>query len=321
MHHFNEPIGLGTFPFSNVFSSIDQEHARNIVKAFIDNGGEFVETAPVYPINRVDLGKILSEHDRNTYFLATKCVTGTNEAGEKVRSGQRDFLLYQLEAEMRRLGVDYLDLFQAHILPEDTTIEELVETLALVRQSGKVRFIGLSNVTKEDLQRATKVADIDFVQNRFSFIHRNEHAHIEAFCTENGISLNPYQVIERGELTSNPRPLSARAPDDLRNKKHEYIGAPFQFIRAWVSESLMPICARENLSLEALMLAWTCRSLVGGVGVVGATSADQLTKIFGYRDFDFTMSLYEELESAYERLRKEIRNTYNLSVEEFRGLD
>jgi len=316
----NCELGLGTFPFSSVFTKVSQKTAEEIVRSYIDMGGKYIETAPVYPVVDVQLGQILRALPRDSYFIATKCVTGPDGQGNKVRSGKRDFIIHQCEAEIIRLGVDYLDFFQAHSVPEDVPLQETIETLAMLKEKGKTRFIGVSNVSLDKLREYTQYAQVDYVQNRFSFIHRREIQSIEAFCVEHEIMFNPYQVIERGQLSDAALDEVDWREGDLRRKKHEYMGEAYKTIIDWVRSELASIAQDLNCSVEALVLAWAAQQPNVRYCVVGATNPKQLSNL---KD-GFSMTLSEDniqrLEEAYESLHTSVNERFSLSLDEFRGL-
>jgi len=313
-------VGLGTFPFSGVFSSVTQQDAEEIFSIFRLLGGYYLETAPVYPIKDVDVGKLISTTDRNSLFIATKCVTGADKNGNKIRSGKRDFIQWQCESELARLNIDQIDLLQAHTVPGDTSMEELGQTLQALKEMGLVRYVGLSNVNMSQIEEAAKSVKVDFIQNRFSFIHRNEHLKIQQVCEKKGIRLNPYQVIERGLLATDTLAPKERREGDLRNSKHEYKSEPYSVIRQWVEETILPIARSISVSLETLMVAWSLHQPNVSVPVVGVTNPTQLKGIFQALSLSESELPLDELELEFSKLCSSIKEKYGLAIQEFRGL-
>lgn len=311
-------LGLGTFPLSGVFSSVDNESAGDILRTFLESGSWYVETAPVYAPNGIDLGKMLKSFEREDFFLATKCVTGRDASGATVRSGKADHLRRQCHSELKRLGVSYLDLLQLHTVPEDASAKESFGTLQELKNEGLVRNVGVSNVSLSQLETFASVGPVDFVQNRFSFIYRAQHRAIEAFCQANGVLLNPFQVIERGLLTDNP-PLAFR-DGDLRNTKYEYSGDVYHFIRSWVLRELKPIADAHAVSVTRLAIGWTMAQPAIGVISVGATSPDQVRANLTASAEPIPADVIAEMELALERLEAAVRDRVGLSVDEYRGL-
>jgi aryl-alcohol dehydrogenase-like predicted oxidoreductase len=311
-------LGLGTFPFSGVFSPVDNESAGDVLRTFFDNGGWYVETAAVYAPNGVELGKKLRSFGREDFFLATKCVTGRDVSGATVRSGKADYLRSQCHSELKRLGVSYLDLLQLHTVPEDASAEESFGTLHRLKNEGLVRNVGVSNVSLSQLESFANVGPVDFVQNRFSLIYRAQHRAIEAFCLANDVLLNPFQVIERGLLTSTP-PLAFR-DGDLRSTKYEYSGDVYHFIRSWVLSDLKPIADAHAVSVTRLAIGWAMAQPAIGVISVGATSADQVRANMAASIDPLPTNVIQEMEVAFERLEATVRDRVGLSVDEYRGL-
>lgn len=317
--HIGARVGLGTFPFSNGFSEIDQSSASRIVENFVARGGRFLETAPVYEVNQVHLGDILKGFRREQLFVATKCVTGFRD-GARTRSGDADWIRGQVDGEMKRLGVDRLDLLQAHILPQDTSVEKLVETLAQIRDGGEVTYIGLSNVNRDELQRALGVSQIDFVQNRYSYLHRRGHDGLGALAKERGIVLNPFQTIERGQLTSSTKAPALRSANDVRNSKHEYSGEAFATVRSWVEELLLPIASAHEVRLETLIVAWTLAQGDNMVPMVGFTAAEQVQPVLEAVTMQISSEALSALDKAYAEMNQRARDQFGLTLDEYRGI-
>ena len=311
-------IGLGTFPFSGVFSTVDSPTAADILRSFFSGGGWYIETAPVYAPNGIDLGNLLKAYPRESFFLATKCVTGKDATGTTIRSGKTSHIRSQLHAELKRLGVDYLDLLQMHIVPEDAGPEESFGTLLEMKGEGIALNIGVSNVYLSQLRSFAAVGPVDFVQNRLSYLHRSQYHEIQGFCETNGILLNPYQVIERGLLTDNP-PLSFRA-GDLRNSKYEYSGDVYHFIRSWVLSELKPIADSAGLSVTTIALGWALALPAIGVVPVGATRSGQISSDLTAAATPIPSDVLAEMEVAYTQLEATVRERVGLSLDEYRGL-
>lgn len=311
-------IGLGTFPLSGVFSPVEQSDANAVVAAFLDAGGSYIETAAVYPQDKLDLGAILAGFSRSDYFIATKCVTGRGPDGATVRSGRPEHIRQQCHDELRRLGVDNLDLLQLHTVPEDVPLEDAYSALVQLQEEGATRFIGASNVSIDHLGTLLAVGHVDYIQNRFSFLHRRQHQAIEEACVERGILLNPYQVIERGLLTDAPR---ASFPEsDLRRSKYEYSGEVYLAMRTWVQGVLRDIAATHELSVLEVILGWTKLQPAVGVVPLGATTPLQSRQNLAAGAVDLPPEVEVQLAKAYDDLEADIRARVGLSIDEYRGL-
>ena len=313
-------IGLGTFPFSNVFSTVTQDDARNIIETFLSQGGRYVETAPSYPVNRVHLAPILSQYNRDAFEIGTKCVVGVDEDGQRNVSGKPAFIRKQCEDELRRLSLDYLDLFQAHLPPKDVHPGITMEAMEQLRSEQKVRYLGVSNVTLRTLQEFQECGHVDFIQNRYSIIHRSETEPLVDFCRKNQIYLNPFQIIERGQLTDAVLSSTNWAPMDLRRKKPEFQGDAYSFISQWIRDCLKPIADQNRLPLEALSIGWVLAQPQVSIAVLGATSVAQVTRNLAQARAALNPEVIEKINSAYRFLKSTLATKGFQSVEEFRGI-
>lgn len=312
-----ESIGLGTFPFSGVFSDVDQCEAERIVDRFLEAGGRYIETAPIYPRTSVSLKDILARYPRESFQVGTKCVLAQGPDGKPAPSGRPTAIRAQVEDEARRLGVDYLDVVATHITPPDVEPAVAVGELENLRTAGLVRHIGVSNSTLDDLKSYVDGARIELVQNRYSVIHRSEVDYLKGFCAGHGIYMNPYQVIERGQLIDRSR---ERRDGDLRESKSEYIGDADDRIRSWVTGELAPIAESAGLTLKGLVVRWSLSNDVVTLPVIGATTAAQLDETMKIALRPLPSDTYEAVESAFSRLEAQIRELFGVTVPEFRGL-
>lgn len=312
-------IGLGTFPFSGVFSPISQEDAEAITAAFLDLGGHYIETAPSYPRNNVNMGKLIARFPREELLVGTKCVLDLDENGAMYNTGRPENVRAQCLREMKRLGVDYLDLLEAHYTPADVEPKAVAQVLNELKKEGLVRYIGASNASEQDIASYVAGGGIDYVQNRYSIIHRSPTENIARICQENNIRFNPYQVIERGQL--NPQRSSQELrTGDLRLKKPEYVGDAYHRVRAWAMETLGTIASQAGLSMEALSIRWAFSKPQVTMPVVGATKLWQLRTNMAVGTQPLPRDVLEAVDKAYADFASEIEKTCGKSLEAFRGL-
>lgn len=316
----NRQIGLGTFPFSGVFSPITQQEAEGIVAAFLKLGGHYIETAPSYPRNNVNMGALIAKFPRQELLIGTKCVLDLDENGNMYNSGKPETVRQQCLAELKRLGVDYLDLLEAHYTAADVSCQVVAQTLNELKKEGLVRYIGASNASREDIAAYVAGGGIDYVQNRYSVIHRSPTENIADICAENNIRFNPYQVIERGQLNEKRAADSSWREGDLRLKKPEYVGDAYAKVRAWVTQTLGSIAKEAGLSMEALCIRWAFSRPQVTMPVVGATKLWQLQCNMAVGTEPLPGDVLQAVEQAYTAFASEIQVNCGKSIEEFRGL-
>lgn len=321
MHRLEErQIGLGTFPFSGVFSPITQQEAEAIVSEFLDLGGHYIETAPSYPRNNVNVGALIRKFPRQELLIGTKCVLTLDETGAMINTGKPENIRQQCLQEMQRLGVDYLDMLEAHYTATDVSCETVAQTLNELKKEGLVRYIGASNSSPADIDGYIAGGGIDFVQNRYSLIHRSPTENIAKRCAEHNIRFNPYQVIERGQLINRGPTAGAWRAGDLRTKKPEYTGDAYQCVHNWAMDILHTIAQEAGLSLETLCIRWTFSKPQVTLPVVGATKLWQLRANMASGTDPLPEDVLSAVDTACEIFAAKIQTETGLSVEQFRGL-
>lgn len=316
----DKQIGLGTFSFSNVFSSVSQEMAEQIVKKFVELGGHYIETAPTYPVNTVDLSRIIKKFRREDLFIGTKCVFGINQQGKKVISGSREDIREQCFKEMDRLGINYIDLLEAHLTPSNATPYEVTETLYQLKREGVARFIGASNVSIKDIRLYNKRRSLDFIQNRYSIIHRSDIDPIMDYSIKKNIRFNPFQVIERGQLVNTENNSGEWRIGDIRAEKQEYTGDLYKKFHLWALEKLRAIANQAGMSLEELSIRWVFSNPLVTIPVIGATKVWQVEKNMQVGTNELPNDVLEAIEYEYHCLANEIFSKKGMSIEQYRGI-
>lgn len=195
-------IGLGTFPLANVFAPVDKNKAKDIVRTFLDNGGYFVDCAPMYGFGEVEnlLGEVFKNYSREKFNISTKCgyIDVEGKTFQTIqKSGRYDDVIRECERSLMRLQVDYIDLYFMHSPDPNVPIEETLRGLEKLQTDGKIKEIGVSNVNVEELKEYNKTGKITFIQNRFSLINQSISSEMQKYLLENNIKLVPYQIIDR----------------------------------------------------------------------------------------------------------------------------
>ena len=308
-------IGLGTFPFSNLFTKINQNTAEKIVEEYFSHGGNYIETAPIYPVNKIDLSSILKTYPRSSYYVGSKCAFNViNE--QKIISGKSNFIREECLKEIERLNCDYIDLLQTHRTPSGEEIGELIETLSELKRENLINHIGLSNVTLHDLKNISQHIPVEWLQIRLSMIHTHEYTDVIEYCEANSIKLNVYQVIERGQLMPNQTP---RKNDDLRNKKNEYTGEQNKEITDWFDRVSKTIHKEYNLLPEHISIHWALSQKCVESCVVGATNVAQIKSAIKASELNTNENIIHFIDQEYIKLQKHIFDKYHCTLKDFRG--
>jgi aryl-alcohol dehydrogenase-like predicted oxidoreductase len=275
-------ICLGTW--TTFGESVADDAAVTIVDAAFDVGINFFDTANVYgvPAGRSEeaLGKALAGRPRDTFVVATK-VCGQMPNGDRGLS--RAQVLKQIDDSLRRLQLDYVDLYQCHRYDEDVPLEESLGALTEVVDAGKARFIGVSNWNGEQIRRAVALArkhsfaKIVASQPQYSLLHRDPEENVIPASRENGISQIPWSPLAQGVLSGKYRPGASW--DDGTRAAARGDGFMSQYLGDDVLERvdrLRPIADGLGITMAQLALAWLLSDRNVASPIVGASRPDQV---------------------------------------------
>lgn len=260
---------------------VARERAEACVRRALELGINFIDTANAYGRGASEelLGEVLSGYDRSEYVLATKLYFPMSDTDRGLSAKQ---VHKQLDASLRRLGVEHIDLYQAHRYDEDTPLEETMEAFSEIVRSGKVRHLGFSEWPVERIREARELAGCEpFVssQPQYSMLWRAPEAEVFGLCAEQGIGQVVWSPLAQGVLTGKYRP--GQPPPEGSRASSESMGAFIgdflgseQVLEAVVA--LEPLASEAGLSLAQLALAWVLRRPEVSCAIVGASRPEQL---------------------------------------------
>jgi myo-inositol catabolism protein IolS len=198
------PLGLGANAVGghNLFPGLNDETGRNIVRSALDHGINFIDSAFIYGPGRSEelIGEVLKERgDRDNVVIATK---GAHViTGDKITlDNSPAFLRQSVEDSLKRLQTDYIDLYYIHFPDESTPKDEAVGELKKLKDEGKIRAIGVSNFSIEQLKQANKDGHVDVLQSHYNLLHRDAEQDLLPYTQEHGISFVPYFPLASGLL-------------------------------------------------------------------------------------------------------------------------
>ncbi|MER7282318.1 aldo/keto reductase family protein [Dactylosporangium sp. NPDC000244] len=259
---------------------IEADQTRACTEAAFDAGINFFDTANVYGRGAAEeaWGEILSKHPRDSYILATKVWGQMSDTDQGLSAAQ---IAKQIDASLRRLRTDHVDLYQAHRFDTTVPIEETVEALQLVVEQGKARYLGFSEWTPEQIRAALDIAGPDlFVssQPQYSMLWQAPEAEVFELCAANGISQIVWSPLAQGVLTGKyrpgaPLPEGSRFASDAMSASKDLVLRP-EFLEA--VQRLVPIAEGLGVSLPTLALAWVLRRFEVASAITGASRPEQV---------------------------------------------
>ncbi|WP_045513137.1 aldo/keto reductase [Bacillus amyloliquefaciens] len=272
------PIGLGTNAVGghNLYPNLNEETGKELVREAIKSGVTMLDTAYIYGVGRSEelIGEVLKEFNREDVFIATKAAH-RKEGDDFVFDNSPAFLKQSVEDSLKRLQTDYIDLFYIHFPDEDTPKDEAVQALNELKKEGKIRSIGVSNFSLEQLKEANKDGLVDVIQGEYNLLNREAEKTFFPYTTEHNISFIPYFPLVSGLLAGKYDENTTFPEGDLRNDQTHFQGEQFKENIKKVNQ-LKPIAEKHNADTAHIVLAWYLARPEIDILIPGAKRADQL---------------------------------------------
>jgi aryl-alcohol dehydrogenase-like predicted oxidoreductase len=264
----------------------DTQSVRTIHRA-LELGINWLDTAPVYGLGHCEeiVGRALfGMHHRP--LIATKCERCWDDEGRIVPSLKRKSIQAEVEASLRRLGVEVIDLYQIHWPQPDEDIEEGWEAITDLIRAGKVRFGGVSNFSLAQLQRVHAIHPVASLQPPYSMLARGVETELLPYCADQGIGVLAYSPMQKGLLTGKVTPawIASLPPDDHRRNDPKF-QEPQLSANVALVESLGEIAAADGKTVSQLAIAWVLRRPEVTAAIVGARRPEQIEQTIAGGDW------------------------------------
>ncbi len=294
---YGEP-GRGGHPWS-----LDETASLPFFGRALELGVNFFDTANVYSDGSSEeiVGKAIAQlTDRDDVVIATK-VHGRMRPGANGGGLSRKAVMREIDASLRRLGTDYVDLYQIHRWDHRTPIEETLEALHDVVKAGKARYIGASSMYAWQFAKAQYTADLHgwtrFVsmQDHYNLLHREEEREMLPFCADQGVAVLPWSPLARGRLTRDWDETTARSETDVFGRTLYDTSASDRV----VAERVATVAAARGVPRAQVALAWLYGKPVVTAPIVGATQPHHLDDAVAALDVDLSPEEVAALEEPY----------------------
>ncbi|MBI5088794.1 MAG: aldo/keto reductase [Actinobacteria bacterium] len=281
--------------------SLDAEQSRPFIKHALDLGINFFDTANVYSDGTSEeiVGTALAEMARRDEIVIATKLCGVMRTGPNGRGLSRKAIMHEIDASLRRLGTDFVDLYQIHRWDDRTPIEETMEALHDVVKAGKARYIGASSMWAWQFAKAQHVAERNgwtrFVtmQNHYNLLYREEEREMLPLCLDQGVGAIPWSPLARGKLTRDRDSQTDRSETDEFGKTL-YHGANGEII-----DAVARIADERNVPRARIALAWVSKHPAVSAPIVGATKPHHLDDAAASVDIQLTADEIRALEEPY----------------------
>ncbi|MFD3924834.1 aldo/keto reductase [Streptomyces sp. NPDC058614] len=281
--------------------TLDEEASRPLIRQALEAGINFFDTANVYSDGTSEeiVGRVLADLARREEIVIATKVNGAMHEGPNARGLSRKAIMTEIDSSLRRLGTDYVDLYQIHRFDPATPVEETMEALHDVVKSGKARYIGASSMYAWQFSKAQYTARLNgwtrFVsmQNHYNLLYREEEREMLPLCEDQGVGVLPWSPLARGRLTRDWDAVTARSRTD------EYGKRLYQEGDREIVDAVARIAATREVPRARIALAWLLQQNTVTAPIIGATRPHHVEDAVAAVSVELTEKEIEELQQPY----------------------
>ena len=312
------PIAFGAWAIGGwMWGGADKKDAIRAIHACLDNGVTSLDTAPIYGFGQSEeiVGEAI-KGKRDSYEILTKCgmrwegtkgeyFFTTNDNGGVQREiytySGRDSIIAECEDSLRRLGTDYIDLYQVHWPDSTTPIEEAMEAFRILLEQGKIRAAGVSNYSVEQMEQASSVVELSSNQVPYSMVRRDIEQDVVPWCMDHDCGILAYSPLQRGLLTGKITPDYPFAPGDNRPETPHFKINNLIKTNKFL-DKIKPLAEEKGATLSQLVIAWTLCQPGITVALVGARNEEQVKQNAGALDLKLSADELDEISRELGKL-------------------
>ena len=300
-------IGLGCMGMDHAYGApADREEMIKLIRQAVTLGCNFFDTAVVYgEANRVLLGKALEIFPRDEVIIATKFGIYGQEIvdgkPQNILNSKPDSIREQLEGSLKRLGVDYIDLYYQHRVDPEVEPEIVASVMKELIAKGKIKHWGLSNAPLDYLKRAHAVCPVTCIENQYSMVFRQPEKEVFKVCEELNVGFVAYSPLGNGFLSGKYTPATKYAEGDFRNNMGRFNPEVMKRNQALL-DLVQEIAERKNATSAQIVLAWEINQKDWIVPIPGTTKIHRLEENLGAMEVELTEQEMAAINQALDNL-------------------
>ena len=316
------PITLGAWAIGGwMWGGAEKKDSLRAIESCLDYGITSIDTAPIYGFGHSEevLGEAI-KGKRDRYEILTKCgmrwegkkgeyffTTNDNSGIQRdiYKYSGKDSIIAECEESLKRLGTDYIDLYQIHWPDFTTPIEEAMEAFSILLQQGKIRAAGVSNYSVEQMTKASGVVELSSNQVPYSMVLRDIEKDVVPWCLDNECGILAYSPLQRGLLTGKITPDYPFAPGDSRPETPHFRVNNLIKTNEFL-EKIKPMAREKGASLSQLVIAWTLLQPGITVALVGARTEEQVKENAGALEVNLSGEELDLISRELDKLRLEL---------------
>jgi aryl-alcohol dehydrogenase-like predicted oxidoreductase len=286
---------------------LDEQASRPFIKRAVEHGINFFDTADMYSrgVSEEVVGRALKDYaKRDAIVVATKVFYPVEEHANS-RGLSRKHIMSAIDASLRRLGMDYVDLYQIHRFDPNTTIEETLEALHDVVKAGKARYIGASSMYAWQFakmvytQRSHGWTQFVTMQNHYNLVYREEEREMMPLCLDQGIGLIPWSPLARGFLAGNRR---RGTKDATTRERYDEFGHGLYYADTDydIADRVVEVAKEKGVPAIQVALAWVIQQPGVSAPIIGASKLEQLDQLIDGTSIKLTADECRFLEERYQ---------------------